>query len=69
MSLVAVGGSLAARRAREGALTLPTMGQSHTSVGPGRGQRVSGTAQRSQPLQKQITEVPKGPEEVDSISE
>lgn len=63
MGLVALGGSLAAKRAKNGSLSLPTMG---TSVPDSRRETDS---LRVQPLQKKITDVPDGPKEVDRISE
>lgn len=57
--MVAIGGNLAAKRVRDGSLSLPTMTVSRTET----------NSLRSQPLQKKMTEVPKGPEDVDTISE
>lgn len=59
VGMVAIGGNLAAKRVRDGSLSLPTMTVSRTET----------NSLRSQPLQKKMTEVPKGPEDVDTISE
>ena len=65
VGLVAIGGNLAAKRAREGSLSLPTMEKSTNTVGA----RRETESLRSQPLQKKITEVPEGPKDVDRITE
>lgn len=64
VGLVAIGGNLAAKRAREGSLSLPTM--ENTSSHAGARRRTESL--RSQPLQKN-TEVPEGPDDVDRITE
>ena len=63
IGLVTIGGNLAAKRARDGSLSLPTMGTTTA------GARRETESLRSQPLQKKVTDVPKGPEDVDRITE